>query len=103
MTRRALPIALLAYAALAGCTSRGAPDTLANDSRRQAEQLENQARTLRDQAENNVGSIERAMENESRALFENRERMLNGALDAADAIETAPDAGGPAPEAPRRR
>lgn len=102
MTRPLLAAALLVIA-LAGCRSQSAPDSLVNDSRRQEEQLQNQARALESLTENNTGAFERAMENESRVLFERREAMLNGAMDAANAIELAPDGAPPPPSTARQR
>jgi len=69
---------LIMCVALGGCGSSGErSETVQNDSQRQADQLAKQAEALTRQAEDNTATIERALENESAIVFENRGNLLN--------------------------
>ena len=73
-----LLIALLA----AGCTGGGnEAEPAANDSALQAERMENMARDIAVEAENRTSAIERALENETEAIFESRNELLNATAD----------------------
>lgn len=70
--------ALAALAVLVpGCGGRDQPDTVRNDTQRQAEQIAKQAEAITRQAENGTAAIEQALENEGAIIFENRENLLN--------------------------
>jgi hypothetical protein len=74
-------ILLLALLA-AGCGGGGnEAEPLANDSDAQARRMENMARDIAMEAENRTSAIERALENESQAIFESRNELLNQSAD----------------------
>jgi len=75
--------AILILALLAvGCTGGGnESEPLANDSERQSERMENMARDIAVEAENRTSAIERALENETEAVFESRNQLLNEVAD----------------------
>ena len=74
MRRSALFLALL----LAGCGGGGnESEPLANDADAQAQRMENMARDIAAETENRTSAIERALENETQAIFESRNQLLN--------------------------
>lgn len=80
MRRSILLFALLA----AACTGGGnEAEPLANDADAQARRMENMARDIAVEAENRTSAIERALENETEAVFESRNQLLNQAADNA--------------------
>jgi hypothetical protein len=71
----------LTVLALAGCGQREAAAPQ-NETARIADQIDRQARQIAAEAENGTAAIERALENEGAAIFDNRAALLN---------ETAPE------------
>jgi len=70
--------ALLLPLLLSACGGGGgAAEPDANESTRITGQIHNQAAQIVQQAENGTVEIERAMENEGAAIFENRAALLN--------------------------
>ena len=71
--------AILLFAFLAAaCTGGGnEAEPAANDTALQTERMENMARDIAAEAENQTSAIERGLENESQAIFESRNELLN--------------------------
>ena len=84
--------AILLFALVAaGCTGDGnEAEPLANDAAHQAERMGNMARDIAAEAENRTSAIERALENETQAIFESRNQLLNQTADNAAEPAEAP-------------
>ena len=85
---------ILLFALLAaGCTGGGnEAEPAANDSALQAGRMENMAREIAAEAENQTSAIERGLENESQAIFESRNELLNAPADNSSAPADAANA-----------
>ncbi|HEY0325010.1 MAG TPA: hypothetical protein VGC46_03395 [Allosphingosinicella sp.] len=75
MRRSAIPLLALIAAACTGGDNEAEP--VANDTALQTERMENMARDIAAEAENQTSAIERGLENESQAIFESRNELLN--------------------------
>jgi len=82
MRTTAILLTLLA----AGCGGGGNDaEPVANDARLQEQRMHNMAQEIGREAENRTSAIERALENETEAVFESRNALLNEAADNAAA------------------
>lgn len=70
---------LLAVIAIGGCGQRQEAAAPTNETARITDQIDRQAKQIADQAENGTAAIERALENEGAAIFDNRAALLNEA------------------------
>lgn len=78
-------LALAALASLPACGSGEQTATPGNDTARINNQIAAQAQEIAKQADSGAAEIERALENESAAMFENREALLNEGSNTAAA------------------
>ena len=78
MRTTAILLTLLA----AGCGGGGNDaEPVANDARLQEQRMQNMAQEIASEAENRTSAIERALENETAAIFESRNQLLNETAD----------------------
>lgn len=71
------PLVLILLVPLAACGSRQGAEPAKNEAARVAEQIQKQGQQIERQADKDAGEVERALENESAVIFENRGNLLN--------------------------